>query len=161
MLKPIIRSIKKEELPVMREFMYLAIFVEEGAEPLPIEIVDDPRLIKYIRDFGRAGDDCLVAVLQKEVVGVVWSRLFPATCPGYGYYNEKTPELSIAVKPKWRGQGIGFALMTAMLKRLREAGHTTVSLSVTQNNPAVALYKKCGFEILSVQQDDFLMLLRQ
>ena len=107
------------------------------------------------------GDECLVAVLQKEVSGVVWSRLFPATCPGYGYYDETTPELSIAVKPKWRGQGIGFDLMTAMLKRLREAGHTTVSLSVTQNNPAVALYKKCGFEILVVQLEDFLMLLRR
>lgn len=160
MLKPIIRSIKKEELPLLREFMYLAIFVEEGAEPLPFEIVDDPHLIKYIQDFGRVGDDCLVAVLQEEVIGMVWSRLFPANCPGYGYYDEKTPELSIAVKPKWRGQGIGFDLITAMLKRLREAGRTTVSLSVTQNNPAVAIYKKCGFEILAVQPEDFLMLLR-
>ncbi|PKM60143.1 MAG: hypothetical protein CVU99_09790 [Firmicutes bacterium HGW-Firmicutes-4] len=52
MLKPIIRSIKKEEFPILREFMYLAIFVEEGAEPLPFEIVDDPHLIKYIQDFG-------------------------------------------------------------------------------------------------------------
>ncbi|MBU4438574.1 MAG: GNAT family N-acetyltransferase [Acetobacterium sp.] len=161
MQKPIIRSIRKEELPVLREFMYLAIFVEEGSEPLPTEIVDDPRLIKYIQDFGRVGDACLVAVLQKEVIGVVWSRLFPANCPGYGYYDEKTPELSIAVKPKWRGQGIGFDLMSAMLKKLREAGYLAVSLSVTQNNPAVALYKKCGFEILAVQQEDFLMLLKQ
>ena len=140
--------------------MYLAIFVEAGAAPLPIDIVDDPHLIKYIRDFGRAGDECLVAVWQKEVIGVVWSRLFPANCPGYGYYDEKTPELSIAVKSKWRGQGIGFDLMTAMLKRLHETGYQTVSLSVTQTNPAVALYKKCGFEILDVHQADFLMLLR-
>jgi predicted N-acetyltransferase YhbS len=71
------------------------------------------------------GDDCLVAVLQEEVIGMVWSRLFPATYPGYGYYDEKTPELSIAVEPKWRGQRIGFDLMTAMLKRLPEAGHTS------------------------------------
>lgn len=158
--KPVIRSIKKEELPLLREFLYLAIFVEEGAVPLPFEIVDDPRLCKYIRDFGKEGDISLVAHCGQEVIGVVWTRLFPAVAPGYGYYDEKTPELSIAVKPQWRGQGIGSALMTTMLKTLAEAGYEAVSLSVTQKNPAADLYKMCGFEIISDHNEDFLMVLK-
>lgn len=39
-----IREIKKEEYPLLRDFLYEAIFVPEGMEPPPRSILDTPQL---------------------------------------------------------------------------------------------------------------------
>lgn len=57
-----IRLIRKEETPLLKDFLYNAIFIPEGVTPPPMSIVDDESLQIYIRDFGKLSDDrCLVA----------------------------------------------------------------------------------------------------
>ena len=65
---------------------------------------------------------------------------------GYGYIDDATPELSIAVRPAHRGKGVGTQLMSRLLK---EAGsrYEAISLSVSEENPAMRLYCRLGFEI--------------
>lgn len=53
----IIRPIKKEEIYLLRDFLYEAIFIPEGIEPPAKEVVDVPELKVYIEDFGENKDD--------------------------------------------------------------------------------------------------------
>ena len=46
-----IRPLKHSELPLLADFLYYAIFVPEGVEAPPREIIDLPELQVYIRDF--------------------------------------------------------------------------------------------------------------
>ena len=60
----------------MRDFLYEAIFIPEGVEPLPRDVVDLPELKLYIQDFGKKQDDCcLVVEYDGKVVGAVWTRI--------------------------------------------------------------------------------------
>jgi ribosomal protein S18 acetylase RimI-like enzyme len=54
--------------------------------------------------------------------------------------------LSMWVAPEARGQGVGEALIEALLDWARGAGFQRVVLDVAdQNAPAIALYARCGF----------------
>ena len=77
-------------------------------------------------------------------VGAAWYPSRP-TPPAYGYVDDQTPELTIAVVPSKRGKGLGEELMQSLLDRARQAGHRSISLSVERANPARKLYERFGF----------------
>jgi ribosomal-protein-alanine N-acetyltransferase len=61
---------------------------------------------------------------------------------------------NIAVHPACRGLGIAEALMHFAIAKVREAGAAFMTLEVRQSNaPAVALYKKLGFEALGTRRN--------
>jgi RimJ/RimL family protein N-acetyltransferase len=70
----------------------------------------------------------------------------PQTHPGYGFVDESTPELGIAVSPEVRGRGIGRALLASLIEHARAAQLPALSLSVESDNPALRLYERLGFE---------------
>ena len=43
-----IRPLKQEEIPLLEEFLYQAIFIPSGLEPLPRSILKEPDLDIYI-----------------------------------------------------------------------------------------------------------------
>jgi len=58
--------------------------------------------------------------------------------------------LTIAVDPKWRGKGVGKALLDAVFADLMLSPAKKMFLEVDeQNTPAVRLYKKLGFATIS------------
>ncbi len=58
---------------------------------------------------------------------------------------------SLAVDPHFRNLGVGRALITGLLKRFRKMGIRVCSLKVrTDNEPAIRLYKKTGFEAIKI-----------
>lgn len=58
--------------------------------------------------------------------------------------------LTIAVDPKWRGKGVGRALLDAVFADLMLSPARRMFLEVDeQNHPAIALYKRLGFVPLS------------
>ena len=60
--------------------------------------------------------------------------------------DAQVPEISIGVEAAWRGQGVGRALLVALVARARAEGHAALSLSVdARNAPALALYRSMGF----------------
>src|SRR5512145_3133456 len=126
--------------------LYQAIYVRPGETPPARSILDQPELAHYARGWGRPGDLGLLAeATDGRPVGAAWLRLFDAQEPGYGFVNDRTPELSIALLPVARGQGTGSCLMTALLEQARAAGHRAISLSVSPDNPALHLYRRLGF----------------
>ena len=105
----------------------------------------DIPLTRYVDNWGREGDVALIAHETGNRVGAAWFRLFRASEPGYGFVDEQTPELSIAVVPSRRKHGLGQELLDGLLEQARAAGHSQVSLSVEQDSPAVAFYERNGF----------------
>lgn len=153
-----VRELLPAEYPLLKQFLYLAVYVPEGRPPVDPEIVDLPELRIYRDDFGRDGDCAVVAVDGAELTGAAWARLFSCQAPGYGFIEAGVPELAVSVKPEYRGKGIGTALLRELLTRLTEAGFPRVSLAVEKINPAVRLYRRLGFSVAGERGDDFVML---
>ncbi len=152
----IIRAMQPEEYPLLREFLYQAIFLPEGTVPPSRSVIDLPELQIYIADFGtQFGDHCLAAEVNGKIVGTVWSRIMA----DYGHIDKDTPSLAISLLPEYRGQGIGTKLLNDLLSLLCEKGFRQVSLSVQKKNPAVRLYKRAGFQILEEKGTEYLMFL--
>ncbi len=147
----------QQEYPLLNEFLYQAIFVPKGMPSPPRGIIKQPELQVYVQNFGQQSSDiCLVAENGGEVIGAVWVRIMN----DYGHVDDNTPSFAISLLPQSRGQGIGTALMKAMLKRLKDEGFEQASLAVQKENYAVKMYRKCGFEIISENDQEYIMLCR-
>ncbi len=104
----------------------------------------NPDLRRYVRVWGRDGDIGVVAEIEGVPVGAAWLRLWAEDDAGYGYIDEKTPELAIALIPEARGQGIGTALLEQILAMAR-SHFSAVCLSTRSDNPALRLYERFEF----------------
>lgn len=153
----VIRQIRSEEIPVLDEFLYQAIFVPQGTQPPLRSIICKPELQVYLKDFGAQKDDhCLVAEAADQIVGAVWTRIMN----DYGHVDADTPSFALSLLPEYRGQGIGTALMERMLEWLRECGYRQASLAVQKENYAARMYQKLGFEIIGENEEEYIMLHR-
>ena len=151
----IIRPMRPEEHSLLETFIYEAIFVPPGETPPPREIIFEPDVQAYIKDFGtRPQDCCVVADIDGQVAGAAWAGVFGA----YGYIDDETPELAIAVLPGFRGRGVGTALLDALFVQLRLRGCRQTSLAVQQANPAARLYLRAGYEIVAEKAEEYLMI---
>ncbi|MBD0337914.1 MAG: GNAT family N-acetyltransferase [Thermoleophilia bacterium] len=113
---------------------------------------------RYVEGWGRPGDRGLIVLDEGFPVGAAWYRLFSAGSPGYGFLDEETPELTIAVVPSRRGRGLGDQLLTALLDQALEDGFPAISLSVEKDNPALHLYERLGFQ--PVKEMDSTLVMR-
>ena len=150
-----IRDIRPDEIPVLDDFLYEAIFIPEGVPAPSSSIIENEDLQVYVRDFGRKTDDCcLVAEVDGKIVGAVWTRIME----DYGHIDDQTPSLAISLYKEYRGQGIGTQLLRNMLDRLRITGYPQVSLSVQKANYAVRMYQKAGFITIEDRGEELLMV---
>ena len=152
---PLIRPAAEDDQPFLRAMLYEALFVPPGDDPPAPEILDSPELARYVDGFGTRPDDRgWIAVDDSGApIGAVWVRRWDPPTVGYGFVDASTPELSIAVRPDHRGDGVGSALLTAVLDDARRC-----SLSVDARNPAVALYERFGFVVVAHHGDTLLMV---
>jgi GNAT superfamily N-acetyltransferase len=134
----VIRHAGAQDLPFLRDMLRHAYYARwgDGAD-VPLE--------RYVAGWGRPGDSALVAIDEFQPVGAAWYRLFEEEEPGYGFVDEGTPELTIAIVPSRRGRGLGEELLTALLEQARSEGYGRISLSVEPDNPALHLYEQHGF----------------
>lgn len=150
-----IREIQKQEYPLLDHFLYEAIFIPEGIEPPPKTIIASPELQVYVAGFGELKHDMgLVAEINGKIVGAVWVRIMN----DYGHIDDETPSLAISLDQEYRGFGIGTALMKEILAALASREYSRVSLSVQKANYAVKLYQKVGFEIVSENEEEYIMV---
>ena len=153
-METIIRPIRREELPLLEDFLYLSIFVPEGETPPPRSILQKPELRVYVDGFGGGvADRCLVAEAGGQVVGAAWARIMD----DYGHLDDDTPSLAISLLPEWRGRGIGTALLTRLLEELKAAGWPRTSLSAQKANAAVRLYFRLGFRVAEDKGEEYIL----
>ena len=152
-----IRKLMTEERPLLKDFLYEAIYIPEGVEAPPRDIVERPELRIYYDDFGTGpADHCLVAEADGHVVGAVWTRIMH----DYGYVDDETPSFAISLLPEYRGRGIGTRLMREMLSLLKEHGFRQASLAVQKANYAARMYKNVGFETIDENAEEYIMVCR-
>jgi ribosomal protein S18 acetylase RimI-like enzyme len=150
----VIRPGGPQDVPFLRDMLRHAYYwrVDRVSE------TGEPPVRRYVERWGRPGDTALIAIQDFQKVGAAWFRLFTEANAGYGFVDEQTPELSIAIVPSRRGSGLGSELLDALLDRARADGYAAISLSVEKGSPAVGLYERHGFE--RVGEDDGGMTMR-
>ena len=153
------RPIDWSEIGLLEDFLYLAVHQNDPDDPIPREVIRDPRLAAYIDGWGRRRDLCLVAVVAEKAVGAAWARNFDGDTRGYGTVDELIPEIVISVKPAHRGRGIGSELMVQLVRLIEARGDERVSLSVQKANPALRLYRRLGFAVAEDHGDEYVMVL--
>ena len=152
-----IRNIQPQEIPVLDDFLYEAIFIPQGVVSPPRSIIEQEDLQVYVRGFGESPHDhCLVAECDGKIVGAVWVRMMN----DYGHLDDQTPSLAISLYPTYRGQGIGTQLLRQMMDLLRQEGYAHVSLSVQKENYALHMYQKEGFMIVEDRGDEVVLRAR-
>ena len=116
----LIRELKQDENKVLDTFLYEVIFIPEGVSAPLQDIINQPDLQVYVKDFGKnKGDLCLVAQVADEIVGAVWVRIMN----DYGHIDNETPSFAISLLKEYRNYGIGTELMKQMLMKLKLAGY--------------------------------------
>jgi ribosomal protein S18 acetylase RimI-like enzyme len=153
----IVRLLEQQEYDFFMDMHYESIYILEG-KPSKHELLNAPNIKKYSEDWGRKGDRALVALIDEKPIGAVWYRLFDETNKGYGYVDNKTPELGIAILPDFKQKGIGTILMKEIIQQARNDGYKTLSLSVDpDNHTAVRLYEKLGFDYFGMSGTSWIM----
>ena len=158
----IIRNIEKNELEFLKDMLYESIYVPENIKN-KVELLCSPSIKKYYEDWGRKGDTALIAIdKNNRAVGAVWYRLFDEPNKGYGFVDNSTPELGIAVTQEARGLGIGTLLMKRIIQQASEDGYKSLSLSVDpENMSAVHIYRQLGFIDYGVSGTSITMVYRE
>jgi ribosomal protein S18 acetylase RimI-like enzyme len=142
-----IRPATERDVQFLKKMLYEAARWNPDWPREPIEeVLADPMLVRYHDGWGRPGDGGVVAEFDGEPVGAAWYRQFTQDAPGYGYVDDKIPELSIAVVPLHRRKGIGEALLRSCMVQAREEGFQALSLSVAAHNRSRMMYQRAGFE---------------
>ncbi|MEZ4663639.1 MAG: GNAT family N-acetyltransferase [Caldilineaceae bacterium] len=98
----------------------------------------------------REGSISLVAVVEGEVVGQLGLHTFP-----HSPRRKHVGDIGMGVRDDWQGQGVGSALMAAMVDLADNwLNLHRVELTVyVDNAAAIALYKKFGFAIEGTHVD--------
>ena len=150
-----IRKLSIEESDLLKDFLYQAIFIPQGAEAPARDIIERPELRIFYEDFGSSpGDHCLVAEAAGQAVGAVWTRIMNDS----GHVDDETPSFVISLLPDYRNKGIGTRLMRQMLSQLKEHAYSQATLAVQKANFAVRMYKEVGFEIIDENEEEFIMV---
>jgi ribosomal protein S18 acetylase RimI-like enzyme len=151
----VVRRGGAQDVRFLRDMLHHAYYWKERA---PEDTGPGPVAL-YVKAWGRPGDAAMIAIDGGFPVGAAWYRLFARDRRGYGFVDERTPELAIAVVPNARGKGVGAKLLDALLDRAGTEGYDTISLSVDRNNAgAIGLYERHGFERVGEEDDSVTML---
>ena len=151
------RPLEKSDQTTLWKWLHIALWDPPPAKLRSSEVLLDPGVRIYAEDWGRQGDLGVVAIVNGTDAGACWMRVLPEGI-GLASIDEATPQLGIALEPRYQRRGLGEPLMREALIRAWEAGYEKVSLTVHPENPAISLYERCGFEKTGVRRGYHLMV---
>ncbi|MBL8524785.1 MAG: GNAT family N-acetyltransferase [Betaproteobacteria bacterium] len=141
-----IRPLVRADQSFLWDILHVALWDPPPAPLRPREVLDSPGVRIYAENWGRVDDIGVVGELPNVAgpIGACWMRVVPDK-QGLAHIDDATPQLGIALLPAFQGKGYGHQLMLAALDAARKAGMRQVSLTVHPDNPAIAMYQRCGF----------------
>ncbi|KQQ04146.1 MULTISPECIES: GNAT family N-acetyltransferase [unclassified Rathayibacter] len=145
-----IRSARRDDGPFLADMLVEAANWTAGSSRSRVDVLAEEATRRYIAGWPRAGDLGSVAeTIDGERIGACWTRLFSSAMPGRGFIASGVPELTLGVRPVYRAQGVGRALLRAAMAQARAAGYARVSLNVASDNFARRLYISEGFAVVT------------
>ncbi|MCB9501154.1 MAG: GNAT family N-acetyltransferase [Deferribacteres bacterium] len=142
----ILRSADSSDLPFIKAMLFEAIFWDPKMKrPDTKQFLSLPEIAKLLANWGKAGDYAVIADESGSPVGAGWFRLGTEEEHSWGYVDEQTPELGLAVVSVWRSCGIGRKILQNLRESARQKGYKAISLSVAPENFALQLYQSEGF----------------
>ena len=145
-----IRPVVAADEPFLWQMLYYAAHMHEEAGRTVADLQANPTLALYVREWGRFGDSGFIAAALTTGIplGAAWLRLYTGDNKAYSPTADDTPELAIAIRPEYTGQGIGTTLLQELLA-VAQLHFPAVALSVRADNPAFHLYQRLGFLVVS------------
>lgn len=136
--------LRSSEQKIVTDMLYYAYRIDQSNSKL-----ENIEALKIYTDFyGLTAKDLgLYLLYDKTIAGAIWSRKLLLEHNSTAFVNEKTPVISVAVLPKFRGQGIGTFMMTQFLQEAA-ALYEAISVNVLKNSRAINFYSKFGFELV-------------
>lgn len=120
----------------------------EGEEyPLELLLTADPSR-KLVEEYMARGQ-CFIALHENRVIG---EYVLLNTRPG------RIEIMNIAVVPEKQGRGAGKFLIMDAVQRVREYGAKYLEIGTGNSSlMQLGLYQRCGFRIVGIEKDYFLM----
>jgi ribosomal protein S18 acetylase RimI-like enzyme len=138
------RALTAADEPKLERFALMAAFPPDRPPPPGVQAM--PHVRRWLDDWSEA-EPGVCWHEQNELLGAAWARKVEPVL-ARSAAGVPLAEVVIAVDPDRRGQGVGRALMEALIARARAAGEPGLCLSVSErNSPAVQLYESVGFAI--------------
>ncbi len=139
-------EINDMDIEDIKDFVFLAIHVNDKSESIDKSILEIPQIKKYYDHWGQSHDFGIKAFDEDcgKTVGMIWIRQFTEDDPSYGFVSDEIPEITMSILPEYRGQGIGTQLLKALIGQVKHK-YSALSLSVSLDNRARILYEKFGF----------------
>ena len=144
-----IRPASSADEPILWNMLFYAANMAEDGATSSDAAKTHPFLAEFVAGWGRPGDIGVVASgsADGQALGAAWLRRLSGAEKRYAAIADDVPELAIAVVPAAIGQGVGGALLGALLAQAR-GQYPAVALSVRASNPARRLYERHGFVVL-------------
>ena len=133
------RPATQDDFEVLWDFLAMAAYEPDADAAKAVSSV-----AKYLVGWQRPGDFGFIAEQNGEIIGAAWARRISAKEHTFPFGDEKTPKVSIGVKPNARGQGVGEKLLRTLIAEATRRG-VGLCLSVRAENPARHLYERLGF----------------
>jgi ribosomal-protein-alanine N-acetyltransferase len=159
--RPVLRRMRREDIPQVIEIDRLSFPMPWSGNVYQYELDHNPLSVMVV--LAQPGEP--VPSPSASGVGGWLRRLLggrnghgrpPQTILGYGgfWFSRQEAHVStIAVRPNWRGRGLGEVLLAGMVRRALAMNAEVISLEVRVGNaPAIALYRKYEFARFGVKR---------
>jgi GNAT superfamily N-acetyltransferase len=157
-----LRESEISDMPFLREMLYEAVYWRAIANATNPPFEEGLTALGAGNDFMNwgelEGDIAVVACVDSHRAGAAWYRLYTEDTAIRGYIDDTIPVLVIAVQRDYRRQGIGTQLIEWLIDYASTHNIQHMSLMVSKDNPAVQLYRKCGFHDYADEGDSVLMV---
>ena len=137
-----IRPATQDDLDILWDFVAIAAYEPDADAAKAV-----PFVAAHLAGWQRSEDFGFIAEMNAVPIGAAWARQFsPDEEPAF-YVDEHTPEITIGVTERVRGQGAGEMLLRALTAEAarRDIG---LCLNVRHDNPARRLYERIGFRLV-------------
>lgn len=142
-----LRLAHPDDLRAVAELRWRWIEERGGQPPLLTRAEFVPRFVAWAEE-NRASHRCVVALRNGTVVGMAWLAITPRVPHPRSFERASGDLQSVYVVPAERDNGVGGALVDAVLTLARDLGLERVT--VHSSRRAVSVYARHGFEVSPV-----------